>query len=199
LAPLAAAALLLMTPEPARAEFGVSVWIGGGVQSEPNNLDTFDGAAFAIDGEYWLPGGLNWLGFDVGFLYNNYDFTVGNLRQEMSLMPISTVVKARIPLFKSDARPEGLFQPYIAAGPGFYVNTVRGPAGSSAGIDVGADVRLGFNLQISRAIGLFGEYRYQYVRLTGLPPIAAFPGGLSVIQNNMVGAGVVFRFFALEE
>ena len=189
LAALAAAALLLMTPEPAQAEFGASVWIGGGVQSEPNDLDTFDGVAFAIDLEYWFPGNLNWLGVDLGFLYNNYDLSTV-VRQEMSLMPISTLVKARWPLFKSDERPEGLLQPYFAAGPAYYITLVRGAAGNSSGLDVGADIRVGLNVQLSRAIGIFGEYRYQYIsRKPGLPFLAQYPAGLGDIQNNMVGAG----------
>lgn len=82
---------------------------------------------------------------------------------EFNLFPISVLGMARVPLFKSDRVPHGLLQPYVGIGPSFLLSVLEvneGPVdGTAAGFDVGFDFRAGLNINLTRLLGIFVQYK----------------------------------------
>ena len=87
-------------------------------------------------------------------------------RLNKSVVSATPLLLLRIKSFKSPNLPHGHFQPYFGIGPGFFFTHQKvglREAGSSmvntVNMTVGIDLRAGMHWQLSKNLGLFGEYR----------------------------------------
>lgn len=87
-------------------------------------------------------------------------------RLNKSVVSATPLLLLRIKSFKSPNLPHRHFQPYFGIGPGFFFTHQKvglREAGSSmvntVNMTVGIDLRAGMRWQLSRKLGLFGEYR----------------------------------------
>lgn len=126
--------------------------------------------------------------------------------------PVSALVLLRLQLRKTEAIPDGRFQPYVAVGPALVTtfatlktgsnNPVFNPAVGNlttltdTAFDVGVDARLGARVVASDFISFFLEYRYTRASSSwdlGLPGApAVFDTSLSTSHFNL-GLGLHFR------
>jgi len=77
-------------------------------------------------------------------------------------IPLSPLLMARLPLFKSDATPFGRLQPYVGAGPSLVISGIDDEDFTDTSVDFGVDARAGVTFMIAKPIGVFGEYRFTY-------------------------------------
>jgi opacity protein-like surface antigen len=130
-------------------------------------LDFEDSISVGMKGGYWLDV-FDYVGFAFDVSYFAPDIDEKGVDVDVDVVPFSALVMLRLPIFRSDARPHGLLQPYVAAGPGVFLTVVRandflgidGADYKDVAVDVGVDVRSGLNVQITDWAGVFFEYRY---------------------------------------
>ncbi len=125
------------------------------------------------------------------------------IKAKLRVVPITPLVMLRLPLLQSPEYPAGRLQPYVAAGPGFFVldTTVRVASGlgpqevSETGVDIGADLRAGVAWNFTPNWAIFGEYRFTHFSVS---PSRNTPGGrISTdfdIDTNSFLAGISYRW-----
>ena len=136
---------------------------------------------------------LPWLGGGVDLSY----FRADGDNMKIAVIPLSTLVMFRYPLFRSSDYSSGRLQPYAAIGPGFFFYHAsadfrpRVPKEvNENGYSVGIDVRAGLTLLLTRRVGVFGEYRYTYFTID-----ENFLDRFGVgIETNHLLCGLSFRF-----
>ena len=70
----------------------------------------------------------------------------------------------RAPLVTDEEFPNGRVQPFIGVGPGIFVSLVDFDGGADdETVEVGPDLHAGLNVQVTRMVSVFAEYRYTYV------------------------------------
>jgi hypothetical protein len=145
---------------------------------------------------------LPWLGFALNGSWFRPEEDFGN-GVKFDVAPISLLVLARIPLAVCPAFPHGRFHPYLGVGPSAVYSRFKqdlahlGLPGKLTDdrFDVGLDARGGLTWMLTRTIGLFGEYRFTYVK----PECETTLLGLSTTTEielavHHVAAGVTLRF-----
>ena len=196
--------LVLIGARPASAEWFVDVYGGVSMTSDadvtiPGGGTAEDKVKFDTEGMgggrlgLWLEG-VPWLGFagDVSYFAPAGDGTAVETRLEV--IPLSALVMFRLPLLENPQFPKGRLQPYLAVGPGFFMNSVKvdGPGGEESTdwqFEVGVDARAGIVFMITPAIGTFVEGRYTW--------FSTNPGGQSTefdIETIHVAGGLTFRW-----
>lgn len=161
---------------------------GGGSFEVPTQYE--DSVNGGVRGGYWFDS-LPWLGLaaDVSYFGPNDDTPGG---PEYDLIPLSPLLMARVPIATSEEYPHGRVQPFIGVGPGIFVSLADfGAAGDDETVEVGADVHAGLNVQVTRMVSLFAEYRFTYVE----PEFEV--QGVDIepeLATHHVGAGVGFHF-----
>lgn len=229
---LAAGAVLLTGPAPASAEFQLDVYAGGALTQ---NVDlSFTGLGgngstggmnvgntFAFGGRvgYWFDS-LPWLGFAV----DAFQFSptipsqsvlgsfaglggVSGQAQSLNLtiQAVSFELKARLPLLKGGAYPQGRLQPYVLAGPAIFFAELADTSNfvvnnqSNSDTEVGVKAGAGVAFQIIPQIAVFGEYRFTHFSpswnftnsLTN--PSSSF-GVSTTINTSQFVIGLSFRF-----
>lgn len=171
LATLVAVAWLGLAPA-ASAEFDLDTYLGGSAVDSSRlylrlGSDSFSGAvdwdrsiAVGLRGTYWFEGKFDWIGLAVDWSYSSAKLEDGD-GVEVQMFPISPLLMARIPLFKSERFERGRFAPYAAVGPGIFISRLAGD-GSPSDVDVpiGLDYRFGMSFMLRKNLGVFSEYRY---------------------------------------
>ena len=123
--------------------------------------DPDDVATLSDDGRFgmWFN---EWGGIELDGLFGQ---SISD-RLNKSVVSATPLLLLRIKSFKSPNLPHGHFQPYFGIGPGFFFTHQKvglHEAGSSmvntVNMTVGIDLRAGMRWQLSRKLGLFGEYR----------------------------------------
>jgi hypothetical protein len=113
----------------------------------------------------------------------------------LEVVPLSPLVLFRLPLLESAEFPKGRLQPYVGAGPGFFLTSVKvdvpglGEQSSDWQFEVGADVRAGITFMITPVVGTFVEGRYTV--------FSTNPGGRSTefdIETVHVAGGITIRW-----
>ena len=143
---------------------------------------------------YWLEG-LRWLGVaaDASYFAPAAQGTAAEARLEV--IPLTPLVMFRLPLLESPQFPKGRLQPYLGAGPGFFLTSVEvdvpglGEESTDWQFEVGADARAGITLMITPKFGTFVEGRYTV--------FSTNPGGRSTefdIETFHVAGGVTIRW-----
>ena len=143
---------------------------------------------------YWLEG-LRWLGVaaDASYFAPAAQGTAAEARLEV--IPLTPLVMFRLPLLESPQFPKGRLQPYLGAGPGFFLTSVEvdvpglGEESTDWQFEVGADARAGITLMITPKFGTFVEGRYTV--------FSTNPGGRSAevdIETFHVAGGVTIRW-----
>jgi len=171
--------------------------------SVQRSVDYQTGPGLGLRGGYFLPGAARWLGFGGGvswFRVEADDFFFPGATADFHAFPVTPQIILRLPLVTSEAYPNGQLQPYVAAGPGFFVSVVDTeiPGGDvdDVDFDVGPDVRTGLAVMLGPAIGAFVEYRYtdfdgDYDEDFGTSGSSTLRAN---IANHHAQAGVSFRF-----
>lgn len=190
------------TPIGAGAEGFVDLRVGGSF-TEDNDVElSVPGASIDIPTEYedsvnggiragyWFDS-LPWLGLaaDVSYFAPDDDTPGG---PEYDIIPVSPLLMGRIPIATTEEFPHGRFQPFLGVGPGIFVSLADfGAAGDDDTVEVGVDIHAGVNVQVTRMVSVFAEYRYTYVE----PEFEV--QGLDIepeLSTHHVGVGVGFHF-----
>lgn len=150
---------------------GVNIRFNGKVVQSYQGSDT--GSVFGLRIGYWFER-LPWLGLALdGSVYefnfedsvNQFDFDQMNI----SAVPFSALVMARLSLKKTIDHPNGMVQPYIGFGPGLFFSGMSEFVPNAAPTDsvledtswnLGYDVRAGITYFFWKTTGMFLEYRY---------------------------------------
>jgi opacity protein-like surface antigen len=173
-----AALVLVALPAPnaARAEGFVDLRVGGAFTEDndvgfdpPGGAGPFDfptqyedSVTGGVRGGYWFES-LPWLGLagDVSYFAPDDDTSFG---AEYDVIPLSPLLMGRVPIATSEEFPHGRVQPFIGVGPGIFVSLADFGAGADdETVEVGADLHAGLNVQVTRMVSVFAEYRYTYV------------------------------------
>jgi opacity protein-like surface antigen len=166
-------------------------------------------AIYGIRGGAWLRS-LPWLGVggDFSSLHTRGHDT------NIDILPLTPMVYFRLPLLADEEIPQGWLQPYAGIGPSFalytYVHTSQGaPTNSISGTDAGGaalgfQLPAGLNIQLSRHVALFTEYRFAFYRMDvrrDFDSQGLFVSSNAVNKNvrtdlfmNNVLAGISFHF-----
>lgn len=200
--------LLSIDANPTKAEGFFQVSLGGAF-TEDADLD-FEGFFVVPDVQFEDSvsvdiGGGGWfsvltfldLGIGAGLGYYSPTVEIGSGLDdfEFQLLPFSVMSMARVPLFKTDRRPHGLLQPYVAIGPSFVLSVFdyddAGIDGTAVGFDVGFDFRAGVNINLTKLIGLFVEYKRTEVDST----LSDGGDDLKIdFKTDHIKAGIGFHF-----
>jgi hypothetical protein len=168
--------LAALAARPASAEWFLDVYGGVSMTADSDvtirSGQTFDDTvSFDTEGMgggrlgYWLQG-LPWLGVAGDVSYFAPAGEGSTIETRLEVIPLSPLVMFRLPLLDSPEFPNGRLQPYLAAGPGFFLTSVKvdvpglGEESTDWQFEVGADVRAGITFMITPAFGTFVEGRY---------------------------------------
>jgi outer membrane protein W len=147
-----------------------SFTISSNVASVTGDVSFRSNTTYGLRGGYWFKNH-PWLG--VGG-----DFSSLHARgkdTKVDILALTPSAMFRLPLFVDDEAPQGRVQPYLGIGPSLpwytYVGSNLGPP--TNGISgtrflastLGVQVPAGFNVQLSRCVALFTEYRYAYYKI----------------------------------
>jgi len=193
-----ACALLLAATPPAHAEWDLSLYAGAshtprsdvtmviGSASGPADHTFHDvkwdpSAEFGMRGGYWFGWyglGLDAFRFDADIPSQNVNVTIQGATVPATLQAIDVAVTAvsldlirlRYRAFASEARPNGLLQPYLTAGPTFFRTAMTNRGNGELTTRIATDTTMGYKLgaglswQILPSTALFAEYRYTRFR-----------------------------------
>jgi hypothetical protein len=113
----------------------------------------------------------------------------------LEVVPMTPLVLLRLPLLGSPEFPKGRLQPYVGAGPGFFLSSVKVDApglpeeSTDWQVELGVDARAGIVVMITPGFGTFVEGRYT--------AFSANPGGRSTefdIETVHVAGGITIRW-----
>jgi hypothetical protein len=181
--------LVLVAARPASAEWFLDLYGGGAFTQDadvrfPGGVSVDDTVKFdsvATGGVrlgYWLEAlGLPWLGLAFDASYFGPKSSGSGLDARLEVVPLSALVMLRAPLFRNPAFPNGVVQPYVGAGPSFFITDVKidtptGEERSDAQAEVGGDLRGGIAVMLTPNVGLFVEGRYTFFQTN--------PGGQNI-------------------
>jgi opacity protein-like surface antigen len=197
--------LVVLEAGPAAAESFLDVYGGASITADADvtirNGTTFDDKLkFDTEGMgggrigHWFEG-LRWLGVaaDVSYFAPAGQGTAVETRLEV--IPITPLLMIRLMLLDSPEFPNGRLQPYVGAGPGFFLTSVKvnvpglGEQRSDWQFEVGVDARAGLAFMITPTVGTFVEARYTVFSVN--------PGGRSTefdIETAHFVGGLSFRW-----
>jgi opacity protein-like surface antigen len=186
-------------PGTARAEGFVDLRVGGAF-TEDNDVTLSQGPAsltFGTEYEDSVTGGVRagywfvpWLGLALDVSYFAPDDDTGG--PEIDVIPVSPLLMARVPIGRTEELPNGRVQPFLGIGPGIFVTLEDFDSfGDDDTVEVGVDLHAGVNVQVTRLVSLFAEYRYTYFE-----PEVTIQGVdvESELSTHHVGVGVGFHF-----
>jgi len=190
LAAILSCALVLASSSDARAEIFGDVYLGAAFTSDPgytlNGLplppaltclqecSSAKSPGGGLRVGYWFDR-LSWLGVagDVSSFVGAWGI---ESPISVTAVPVSALVLVRLQLAKTEALPDGRFQPYIAVGPALMTTLATLTTGSNnpafsptvgalrsvsdTSFDVGVDGRFGARILASDFVSFFLEYRY---------------------------------------
>jgi hypothetical protein len=143
---------------------------------------------------FWLDG-LRWLGLAADVSYFAPSGQGSTVETRLEVIPLTPLLMLRLPLLTSSEFPNGRLQPYLAAGPGFFMTSVKvdvpGLPEESTDwqFEIGADARVGITFMITPGFGTFVEGRYTV--------FSTDPGGRSTefdIETVHVAGGISIRW-----
>jgi opacity protein-like surface antigen len=168
----------------ASAELFMDLYLGGAFSHDADFTLTGDGLRITGDGDtddsftvggrfgYWIET-IPWLGiaFDASFFQPDLEDT------DVTIIPLSLLLMARLQVLKSDNFPRGQFQYYVGVGPGMFISDIDadfvlvGPppfrpltsSFSDSSVDIGLDARAGLAWYLTKHWSVFAEYRFTYV------------------------------------
>ncbi|HKA16119.1 MAG TPA: outer membrane beta-barrel protein [Myxococcota bacterium] len=193
--------IALSLPGISRAEGFVDLRVGGAFTEDNDVRVKFGNASVdlptqfedsvtgGVRGGYWFDS-LPWLGLaaDVSYFAPDDDSSGG---PEYDLIPISPLLMGRIPIATSEEFPNGRVQPFLGIGPGIFVSLIDVGSQDDDTAEVGVDLHAGVNVQVTRLVSLFAEYRFTYVepefKIQGVKIEPEF-------STHHIGVGVGFHF-----
>jgi opacity protein-like surface antigen len=226
--PLLALCLALLIPSLAAAEWALDLYGGatrgkididvqiGSATDTVEDLDTdtrFTGGARL---GYWFSSAPFFgMGLDVFYMQpdiKNQIASSGGISGQFFQVDIRTiavafdVIKLRVPVAVSEQFPHGQFQPSLALGPALFFSEVKDTNNFNPPNQSQRDTRIGFKgnagatLMLTKAVGLFAEYRFTYYQVEApfsfsVPPLGTFP--VNTTSDLMVHAligGLTVRF-----
>ena len=125
---------------------------------------------------------------------------------DVTVVSTSLLLMLRLRLLPSAAVPNGRLQPYLAAGPGYFLTSssadfrpeLSDTVSAFSGSDIGVDGRAGLAWEFVRGIALFSEYRVSWFGLDAEEQPSSGGSGSDTIDSTLlthsVIAGLSFRF-----
>ena len=160
--------------QPAWAEWTFDAYVGmsflpdGDVEASGVNDNVGFDDSFIVGGRlgYWL-GLFPYVGaaLDVSYYTSdlNYDIRGQHFDNfDLKRIPLSGLAMLRLPVLPTPLAPRGQLEPYLAIGPTLMLSNLDFD-NKDLRKDVGLDVRAGLNVRLTRALGVFAEYRLTYV------------------------------------
>ena len=191
----------ILLPLAARAEGFVELRVGGSFTDDNDVELSGPGGSIEFSTEYedsvtgggragyWFDSA-PWLGVAADISYFAPEDDTGG--PEYEVIPVSPLIMVRLPLATSEEFRNGWIQPFLGIGPGIFVSEADfGGAGDDDTVEVGVDLHAGVNVQMTRSISVFGEYRFTYVE-----PEFEFQG-IEVepeLSTHHIAVGVGFHF-----
>lgn len=127
--------------------------------------------------------------------------------QEFSVRTVGVgfdILRLRMPLMTSEQFPHGQLQPYVSVGPAVFFTRLKdtnnfAPNNQSVSdTSLGVKVGTGVNFQVTKLIGLFGEYRFTHFKADGTladtTPPASQETVRSTFNTHHFIVGISFRF-----
>jgi opacity protein-like surface antigen len=190
---------LVLAPVLAFSETFVDLYAGGAFPMDTHT--TFNGTEAASKSPYkdsfvfggrvgYYFEGVPWVGLALDASYFKADINLPN-GAENDVIPVSALLMVRAPLNVTTDFPHGRVQPYLGIGPSFVYSKADVESDDDTSFNMGFDVHLGLNYMFTRNIGIFGEYRFTYVK----PSYEL--NGTTVEPNfsvNHFAVGLAFRF-----
>ena len=141
--------------------------------SEDLKADVKFNKSFTLGGRvtYWTPFQLIGVAFDASY----FDADAKNANITIPVVGLSLLMMMRYPLFPNEQFPQGRLQPYLGFGPEFAFskstvefedNGVKTKIKDNIN-GFGVDVRGGMLWPLHRHWGVFTEYRFTYLDMTG--------------------------------
>jgi hypothetical protein len=146
---------------------------------------------YGIRGGYWFAK-VPWLfiGGDLASQHATGDHA------SFDITPLSLLLLFRLPLFVSDAIPQGRVQPYVGIGPSVsfytYATTDIGSGVNNSGVTRGVLLPAGFKVQLSRHLALFGEYRFTYHDINIESTSFLFGNRFDHVEATLTGHNLLF-------
>lgn len=169
---------------------------GPGGEIHLNNLDTDAGVLGGGRMGAFKPVGV----VDLGAAIDVSTTTVDIEDLEMDILPLSLLAMLRVPLLKSEDRPHGILQPYIALGPSILMAnaTLEVPGFGTlrdSDSEVVLDFRAGMAVELYRkgifAVAPFIEYRL----LNGMPEFEEWGSSVETeVTAHCLLVGLSLRF-----
>lgn len=85
---------------------------------------------------------------------------IGNV--DFNFVPVTGLLLARVPLFKSEELPHGMIQPYIGGGASLVWSQLAQNSFNDNSLDGGAAAVGGIKFMFMENFGIFAEYRFNY-------------------------------------
>jgi opacity protein-like surface antigen len=225
--PLLVLCLALTIPSPAAAEWAFDIY-GGATKGNIDMDVQFGNAAGTFDGldtdtrftggarvGYWFSS-VPFFGMGLDVFYMEPDVkeqhvSSGALTGTLFSVDIRTiavgfdVIKLRAPLAVSEDFPHGRVQPSLSLGPALFISEIKDTHNFVPANQSQSDTRVGFKgnagatLMLTKAIGLFAEYRFTYYQVEAPFSNVALPLGTITVNTTsdlMVHAligGLTFR------
>jgi opacity protein-like surface antigen len=140
------------------------------------------------------------MGLDVFYMepdIKQQSASLGGVSGQLFSMDIRTiaigfdVIKLRAPLAVSDEFPHGRIQPSLTLGPALFISEIKDSNNFNPPNQSQSDTRVGFKgnagatLMLTKAIGLFAEYRFTYYHVEEpFSTTGVLPGSINNVNTN---------------
>jgi len=170
---------------------------GGGTTVQTGDLSLEESVMYGAKLGYYFES-IKWLGVETEVYNSNpsvkqHDRVVNGINlgtapgsdfRVLTWAPINVLVRLQL----------GRFQPYGGVGVGVFFTNLSRSAGSSSATDVGLNTQLGLRFMVSDHVGLFGEWKYNYVKINHND---VYAGGTDLTANynaNHIAFGLSYHF-----
>lgn len=125
---------------------------------------------------------------------------------DITVVSTSLLLMMRARLLRNAAVPNGRLQPYLAAGPGYFLTLnsadfrpeLSDTVSAFSGSDIGLDTRAGLAWEFARGFALFGEYRFTWFGVAAKDQSGSGGSAGETIDTTLMThyaiAGLSFRF-----
>lgn len=177
-----------------------------GATNFQKDLELTSDPSVGIRGGYWFRGVMRWLGLGIDLSYYRSRDAPDDTILTLHTASVTPMLMLRLPLFASEAYPNGRLQPYAAGGPALALTDERFNTSAFTGYepddshdvsaDLGADGLGGIAFHLTRRVALFAEYRFSYLE-PDIHDDFGFTGDVDAdvtLRRHHVLGGVSFRF-----
>jgi len=159
---------------------------GGGAERATRPV-TYNTESYVVGGRIGM--WFDWVGVAGDASYFRLDGDAANV----SVVSTSLLFMLRLRLLRDETVRNGRLQPYLGAGPGYFLTVsnadfrpdVSETVKVFSGSDIGLDARAGLAWEFTRGVALFAEYRLSWFRLSAEDQAASGGAGSELIESSL--------------